>query len=66
MISVCRFFEIDPAILKQAAVWGLGSLAAAKLTQDEEKNFVEKKKNTKKAIIQGIIGSAAGAAGAMI
>ena len=66
MKSVYRLFEIDPSTLKQAAVWGLGSLLAGKLTQDEAKNLIEKKKNTKKAITQGIIGATAGAIGSMV
>ncbi|MFW6219398.1 MAG: hypothetical protein ACOCZ5_00790 [bacterium] len=55
--------------LGQAAVWGLSSALASKLTQDkqnpktEEEKKKERKKNLKNMAISGTLGAAAGAAG---
>lgn len=66
MIATNRLYEIDPGVLKQAAVWALGGLTAAKLTQDKAKSVGEESKNRKKLAIQGLVGGAAGAAGALV
>ncbi len=66
MISVHRLYEINPAVLKQAAVWGVGSFLSAKAGEDKPQTEEEKKKLRKKFLTQGLIGAAAGAAGSMI
>ncbi len=68
MLALHALFEIDPddlKHLKQAAVWGTGSLMGARLSQNKEKklNPEDKKKEVKKSLIQGLVGAAAGAAG---
>jgi len=61
-------YEIDPENikhLKQAMVWGAGSLIGSRLSKDNEKKLTdeEKSKEDKKSLIQGLVGAAAGAAG---
>ncbi len=68
MLALHSLFEIDPENLKhlkQAVVWGTGSLMGTHLTRDKEKKLApeEKKKEIKKSLMQGLVGAAAGAAG---
>ncbi len=51
---------------KQAAVWGLSSGLATKLTGEKPKSKEEKKKELKKLGISGALGAAAGAAGTLL
>ncbi len=66
MIPTNRLYEIDPAILKQAAIWGTGGLLASKLTQDEPKTVAEDKKSKSNTIKQGLVAAASGAIGAAV
>ncbi len=51
---------------KQAAVWGLSSGLATKLTGDKPKTKEEKRKELKKLGISAALGGAAGAIGTLI
>ncbi len=70
MLALHSLYEIDPESLKhlkQALVWGTGSIVGARLAKDKDskKELLpeEKIKDKKKLIIQGLVGAAAGAAG---
>ncbi len=70
MLALHSLFEFDPDSvkhLKQAAIWGAGSIMGTRLAQDKDKRKKllpgEKKKETKKTFIQGLVGATAGAAG---
>ena len=68
MLALHSLYEIDPESLKhlkQAAIWGTGSLMGARLTQDKKHQLTkeEQDKNKKKTTIQGLVGAAAGFAG---
>ena len=70
MLALHSLYEIDPESLKhlkQALVWGTGSIVGARLSKDKdsEKELApeDRLKEKKKTIIQGLVGAAAGAAG---